>query len=409
MALGAVGSAAADKYSWEEVPSPTGSTIYGAVQTQEGPYAVGSSGDVFARRVDGWEMVLDDGPTTQSNPLRACDVTSDGRNLWFAGGSGVVGQYDVFDEQLTDYSAPKGKTSTWEAVAAAGSAGSEFVGLANGSGEFLPGTKNDQGGMNWGTVVKPGGGSSIKGMDFLDKQVGYVCDTNAKVYETTDGGKSWTTIGIDGGSVGLYGIAAVSRDRIYVTGGDGSIFRYNGAVWTKTDAGGTALLDIEFEAGEGLASGGSGNLYEYRDREGWSKEDTPMSATLRGVALDPTSTFPDVAVGSSGTIIERGLYTASEPKDNELIVDGSKGSDERVKYRVSVDGATEGVPNTTEDTDEVDSDVLDGSVVTGRVRGGLDRYRFSGSITDFTVTSGSPAEIYVVVNGDVIDVTDGTN
>jgi len=176
VALGAMGSAAADKYSWEEVPSPTGSTIYGAVQTQEGPYAVGSNGDVFARRVDGWERVLDDGPTTQSNPLRTCDVTSDGRNLWFAGGSGVVGQYDVFDEQLTDYSAPKGKTSTWEAVAAAGSAGNEFVGLANGSGEFLPGTKNNQGGIDWGAVVKPGGGSSIKAMDFLDKQVGYVCE-----------------------------------------------------------------------------------------------------------------------------------------------------------------------------------------------------------------------------------------
>jgi hypothetical protein len=30
--------------------------------------------------------------------------------------------------------------------------------------------------MDWGAVVKPGGGSSIKAMDFLDKQVGYVCE-----------------------------------------------------------------------------------------------------------------------------------------------------------------------------------------------------------------------------------------
>jgi hypothetical protein len=30
--------------------------------------------------------------------------------------------------------------------------------------------------MDWGAVVKPGGGSLIKAMDFLDKQVGYVCE-----------------------------------------------------------------------------------------------------------------------------------------------------------------------------------------------------------------------------------------
>ena len=52
VALGAMGSAAADKYSWEEVPSPTGSTIYGAVQTQEGPYAVGSNGVGTFSRLD---------------------------------------------------------------------------------------------------------------------------------------------------------------------------------------------------------------------------------------------------------------------------------------------------------------------------------------------------------------------
>lgn len=409
VSLGAAGSAAAGKYSWEEVPAPTSSVIYDAVGTQEGPYAVGSSGDVFARRVDGWEKVLDKGPTVKSNPLRSCDVTSDGRHLWFCGGSGVVGQYDVLEEEVTDYSAPKDKTSTWEAVAAADVAGNDFVGLANGSGEFLPGRKNDAGGMDWGDVIKPGGGSSIKGIDFMNDQVGYVCDTTSKVYETTDGGKSWETIGLGGsGSVALYGITAVSRDRIYATGGDGSIFRYNGAVWTKTDAGGTILYDIEFKSGEGLASGGSGNLFEYRDRQGWSEEDIPTSNTLRGVALDVTGKYPDVAVGSSGTIVERGFYTAAEPRDNELIIDGSKNTDERVKYRVTVDGAIEAVQNTKEDTDTVNSDVMDGSTVTGRVRGGLDRYLFSGSVTEVAVTEGSTDEIYAVVNGDLVDVTDAT-
>ncbi len=142
------------------------------------------------------------------------------------------------DEQLTDYSAPNGKTSTWEGIAVTGPAGSETVHLINGSGEYFSGTKTEAGGMEWGTVVKPGGGSSAKDITFIDSDTGYIVDTNAKVYETTDGGSSWTVVGIDGGSVGLYGIAAVARDDINVTGGDGSIFRYNGAVWTKNYAGG---------------------------------------------------------------------------------------------------------------------------------------------------------------------------
>lgn len=408
VSVGATGSAAVGKYDWEEVPSPTRSTIYDVVQTQEGPYAVGSNGDVLARRVDGWETVLDEGPTRRDNPLRSCDVTSDGRHLWFCGGSGVVGQYDVLEEDLTDHSAPNGETSTWETVTVIDRAGNDFVGLANGFGEFLSGRKNDRGGMDWGPLVKPGGDSSIEAADFLDDRVGYVCATNSAVYETTDGGSTWTTIGIDGGSVALYGIAAVSRDRIYVTAGDGSIFRYNGAVWTKTDAGGTILYDIEFKSGEGLASGGSGNLFEYRDRQSWSEEDTPTSNALRGVALDVTGKYPDVAVGSSGTIVERGFYTAAEPRDNELIIDGSKNTDERVKYRVTVDGVIETVQNTKEDTDTVNSDVMDGSTVTGRVRDGLDRYLFSGSVTEVAVTEGSTDEIYAVVNGDLVDVTDAT-
>lgn len=408
ISLGVAGSAAAGKYSWEEVSSPTSSVIYDAVTTQEGPYAVGASGDVFARRVDGWEKVLDKGPTVKSNPLRSCDVTSDGRNLWFCGGSGVVGQYDVLEEEVTDYSAPKDKTSTWEAVAASGTAGDDFVGLANGSGEFLPGRKNDLGGMDWGDVIKPGGGSSIKGIDFLDEKVGYVCDTTSKIYETTDGGANWETIGLSGsGSVALYGITAITQDRLYATGGDGSIFRYNGAVWTKTDAGGTILYDIEFKDSDGLAAGGSGNLFEYRERQGWTQEDTPTSATLRGVALDVTGSYPDVAVGSSGTIIERGSYTATDPKDNKLLVDGSRGSNEAVKYRATIDGAVEGAAGVDGD-DSIKSDVRDGSTVTGRIFGGTDQYAFSGSVTEFAVTSGSPDEIYAVVNGDLIEVTDET-
>ncbi|KTG10416.1 hypothetical protein AUR64_12695 [Haloprofundus marisrubri] len=288
---------------WTEVESPTAKTLYSVVQTQNGPHAVGAGGDVLARSSDGWELVLDAGPTTQSNPLRGAAVTDDGQNVWFAGGSGVIGQYDVVESQLTDYSAPNEKTSTWEDIAVTGDAGSETVHLVNGSGEVLRGTKTDAGGMDWGTAFKPGGGSSMKAIDFLDTQTGYISDTNGKVYETTDGGESYSGIGVDGGSVGLYDVTATATDDVFATGGDGSLFRYNGAVWTKLDVSENSLNGVSLSGERGLAVGGSGAIYARGD-EGWESQETPTSATLNDVVLGDGTT-PDVAVGSSGTILER--------------------------------------------------------------------------------------------------------
>ncbi|WP_458208422.1 twin-arginine translocation signal domain-containing protein [Haladaptatus sp. NG-SE-30] len=286
---------------WTEVESPTGKTIYEVVMTKEEPYAVAAGGDVLARRADGWELVLEKGPTVQSNPLRGAGVTDDGKHVWFVGGSGVVGLYDVDEEQLTDYSPPKGKTSTWEGIAVGGGAGNENIYLINGSGEVLTG-QNDSGAITWGDVVKPGGGSSMKAIDLVDDTTAYIVDTNAKVYETKDGGSSWNTVGIDGGSVGLYGVAALTEDDINVTGGDGSIFRYNGAVWTKNYAGGNALYGIDRTSENGLVGGGSGTIFELTE-DGWEQDSTPVSNTLRDAVVGESG--PDVAVGGSGTIIER--------------------------------------------------------------------------------------------------------
>jgi photosystem II stability/assembly factor-like uncharacterized protein len=127
-------------------------------------------------------------------------------------------------------------------------------------------------------------------------------DTNAKVYETTDGGSSWSTVGIDGGSVGLYGIAALDEEDIDVTGGDGSIFRYGGAVWTKNDAGGSALYGIDRVGDTGLAAGDSGTIFELT-ADGWEQDPTPVSNTLLDAVVGENG--PDVAVGGSGAIVER--------------------------------------------------------------------------------------------------------
>ncbi|SDK47497.1 Uncharacterized protein SAMN04515672_3243 [Natronorubrum texcoconense] len=301
---------------WTSIESPVEETLAGVVHSSRGPYAVGAGGVVLTRRADGWETVLERGPTVESNPLNDAAVTDDGEHVWFAGGSGVVGRYDVEEYVLTDFSAPMEMTSTWEGIAVTGEAGEETVHLVNGSGEYLSGTVTDDGGVEWGEVVEPGGGSSAFGIDFLDSETGYIADTNSQVYETTDGGESWETIGVDGGSVALYDVIARARDEIYAGGGDGTVFRYNGAVWTKLWAGSNELLGIDATEDEAAASGAEGTIYE-RTARGWQPAETDVEETLEDLSLDDSDEYPHVAVGADGTVVERGEYEADSVEDDE--------------------------------------------------------------------------------------------
>lgn len=125
--------------------------------TDEGPYAVASSGEVIARRVGGWaqsyEKVLDAGLTSQSKNFYGAGASANGRNFWMSGSSGVFGQYNVVDEQFTDYTQPNDNTPTWYDVSIVGEAGEERIYLVNGSGELLEGTKTSQGGVDCGIAL----------------------------------------------------------------------------------------------------------------------------------------------------------------------------------------------------------------------------------------------------------------
>ena len=307
--VGTSGIGGAQDADWEEAETPTGATITGVVPPREGPYAVGEGGLVLARRIDGWETILETGPTTAENESNDAAVTDDGRHVWFCGGSGVVAQYDALRNRLTDYTGPTSedadegdeKTTTWTALDAVGTAGEERVVLANGSGEALPGEYVGDG-VEWGQVVKPGGGSSAGGAALFGSETAYASDTTSKVYRSDDAGGSWETIGIDGASVDLTDVDAANADDVNAAGGDGSIFRYNGAVWMKLAVGGDALRGIARRLDRGLAAGGSGAAFT-RTLYGWEEDETPVEADLHDVVTDDTL---DVAVGDSGTIVERG-------------------------------------------------------------------------------------------------------
>ncbi|EMA52455.1 MULTISPECIES: WD40/YVTN/BNR-like repeat-containing protein [Halococcus] len=293
--------ASRDEDGWSTVETPTDEPLTGVVATHDGAFAVGENGVVLARETDGWEFALEHGPSADGESLRGVDATDDDQTIWFAGDGGALGRYDIEEGRLTDHSAPKDQTSTWTAVAVVGSAGEERVHLANGSGEVLRGAY-DGGAVDWDEIRKPGSGSSITDLAFDD--AGYACDSSQGVYATTDGGASYETIGIEDANTDFAALAATDAELV-VAGGDGTVFRYDGSVWTTLRAGETALRAIDLANEMGLAAGDAGGIFEHADG-GWESVETPTDADLSGVLVGAGERDrPDVAVGTSGTIVER--------------------------------------------------------------------------------------------------------
>jgi hypothetical protein len=298
----------ADEPEWHSVESPFEKTLYEVVSTAEGPYAIGSGGTLVANRHDGtqepdWEVILDDGPKTRDNQLRGLDVTDDGKRIWFAGSSGALGCYDVIERRKFDYSSPKEMTSTWEGLAVAGKRGSEKVLVANGSGEILPFTI-DGFDENWGVVHKPAKkGSKVAALAAGPDGYGYAVDTSGNAFETTrDDG--WEKIGIVNAQVKFYDIFAGPDNRVYVAAGDGRIYRYDDSYhdWTPigvTDGGALRAFDIHGD--QMVVLGNDGSIYQRDDEERWQEVHSGTSNDL----LDLTLGEPDVAVGKSGTILQR--------------------------------------------------------------------------------------------------------
>jgi photosystem II stability/assembly factor-like uncharacterized protein len=281
---------------WDDIGTPTDQSLLDVVATRGGAYAVGEAGVVLVRD-DGWEVALDDGPTANANTLRGVGATDDGETVWFAGDSGVLGRYA--DGRLTDHSAPEDQTSTWEDVAVTGNSGEEQIHLVNGSGELLRGTY-ENGTVSWGDIEKPGSGSSIAAIEFLDTDRGYICDTNQSVYETTDGGESYEEVGIEDANAAFTDVAAGDSETL-VTADDGSLFRYDGAVWTRLQPGEGALSAVALADETGLAAGDGGAVYERR-KESWQSVETLVDADLHGIAIGGAGA---AAVGTEGTVIER--------------------------------------------------------------------------------------------------------
>ncbi|WP_435095889.1 WD40/YVTN/BNR-like repeat-containing protein [Halarchaeum sp. P4] len=409
LAAGAAGSAllggadAASALSFSRVESPTQKSIQAVTMTEEGPYAAAGSGDLVARRVGGWEQgyekILDAGLTAQSKDFHGADASADGRNFWACGGSGIVGQYDVVDEQFTDYSHPDGLTDTFHDVAVTGSAGEETVRVVTGSGELVTGQKTAEGGMDWSSPRQVNDGNTIRALVVHGDGTGWFCDTAANVYQTTDGGDTWTRIGVDAASVSLYDVDGAGTGDVTAVGSSGYVYSYDGSSWTEHKPGEASVRAVEYANGDAIAVGSSGYAYTRDDAGAWTAHDVDSSKTFRDVALDTTGTYPDVISGNSGRLFERDDFTTYPDT-----VTVASNADATTTYAFDVTARTRKAAS-ADSTDTVET-TSSGHHVSGTVGGSdsKDAYDYGGDVSGFTVTDGTAADLTTSVSGTEVSV-----
>jgi hypothetical protein len=284
---------------WVAVESPTGNGLYDVEYTANGAYAVGGGGVVLERTGTGWRKVLDGGPTGNGNSLYGSDVTDDGKRLWFVGSSGAIGEYDAETGTLQDHSAPMDVTNNFNDVAMTGAAGEANVYVAGDSGKIYYSFENGEEGT-W-DYVTPGSGSNINAIDFHADRSGHAVDGNQTVFATDDG-RTWDKLGIENANHNFYGVDSDAPDDVWVSGGGGTVYHWDGAEWVRTDLGDADLRDVEVTDADddGLTVGGGGAVFDKSGND-WHQDATPTGANLKAVARGS----PDIAVGASGTILER--------------------------------------------------------------------------------------------------------
>ena len=295
--------------TWTLVDVPTEATLRDVCVTAAGAvHAVGEDGLVLAGAApDGtareWSIALEDGPAAAGEDLHGVDATADGEAIWVAGDSGAVGRLEAATGRHTDYTAPAEITDNWLGVAVGGSNGDETVLLINGSGAVLRGRYRD-GDLSWDDPVTPGSGSSLSGVAVADESVGYCCDTNDGVFETTDGGDSFSRVGPVGADGTLENLATLGRGDCFVSTDDGVVHRYDGLTWTPERVGDEAICGLTRREGETIACDAVGAIHERTPMAEWERADTVAPESLLAVSVD-TAGDRAVAVGENGTVVER--------------------------------------------------------------------------------------------------------
>lgn len=169
-------------------------------------------------------------------------------------------------------------------------------------GEYGTIIRSTDGGLNWSGITS-GTTSSFWAVNFYDDQNG-IAVGNGIIYNTSDGGVSWTSRGLSG-SPDLRGVWYLEANTAIAVGSNGIAYKTtdNGVSWVAKPTGTpNSLYAIHFlNSSLGVASGNSGTILITTDGgESWILQNSGTTTDLRGVALP--SNEVGVASGFNGTV-----------------------------------------------------------------------------------------------------------
>lgn len=301
-----------DPGTWRTVDSPTSRTLRDVTGTTNGAVAVGDGGVVVGRGREQWGVLVERGPSAKGRSLRSVAATDDGERVWFSGAGGALGYLDVASGERRNHSKPRGIGTTFPGLAVHGERGQEKLLVAGTSGRVLSGAI-ERGRLDWEPATRPGGDAVVRALCADAAGVGYGVDGSANVYRTTPEG--WERVGVRGMGGSLH--AAAADERVVVAGDNGRVYEYDGEGWTPTTVGGVAVRGLAVGAGTALAVGDGGAIHVRGAGNDWTAAEWDGSATLRGAHLGAW-----VAVGASGTIVERTSETSEGSDDGEKTESG---------------------------------------------------------------------------------------
>jgi len=214
---------------------------------------------------------------------------------------------DVNTGAVTDHSAPDDSGDNINAIQSKGPSDAASIYTATDSGLWF--YNFDDGAEGEWNYVTPGSGSNINGASMYGTRMGHIVDGNADSFMTTDG-TSFNKIGIPNADSTPYDVDSNGETAVWVAGGSGFVYRYDGANWNSTKVTPTTdatlnVIDIRTDNHDGYTAGASGKVFRLVESSGagtWREEETPTESNLKGLAFNSDTA---VAVGASGTIIEK--------------------------------------------------------------------------------------------------------
>lgn len=227
-----------------------------------------------------------------------------GRDLDFssAGDKGVAVGDDGFVVWSEDYgqtwspplTPPPGGGVDYQAVAFAPFTNIVHIG---GVGGLL--RRSFDGGKNWSTLLAhPVTTETILGIAFADANHGYAVGTNQVALQTSNGGNSWTPVGLVGGVPGetLHAVATWGDGTPAVAvGSDGLVYAKSGAQFVLQNLGAMAvqtdLTDVAvFNAGANVRICGLVGMVLFRDNGTWSQPKSQTNEDLTGLSFESSNT-----------------------------------------------------------------------------------------------------------------------